>query len=133
MSDPSGHSLHPDRKTYPGNYKFGAAYNGGKFTNAAGVQSSGNYLVYGAANQALYRTDAGSNRGLDATIGFDWSPDDVNRENSQITAGARYNRPFSSRPQDGVDLGFVCTHIGDPFQTVGVPSGLPPLGSEKAL
>jgi carbohydrate-selective porin OprB len=30
-------------------------------------------------------------------------------------------------------LGFVYTHIGDPVQTVGIPSALPPLGSEKAL
>lgn len=131
--DASGQSLHPDRKTYPGNYKFGAAYNGGKFADVAGIRSSGNYLIYGAANQALYRTDAGSNRGLDATLGFDWSPNDVNLQNSQITAGARYNGPIPSRPQDSADVGFVYTHIGDPFQTVGVPLGLPALGSEKAL
>ncbi len=53
MPGPLGHLLHPDRKTFPGNYKFGAAYNPGKFTNAAGVQGNGNYLIYGAANQAL--------------------------------------------------------------------------------
>lgn len=124
---------HSSQKTYPGIYKFGAAYNGGKFPNAAGVQSSGNYLIYGMANQALYRSDAGSNRGLDATIGFDWSPGDVNRENSQITFGARYNGLLPGRPQDGVAFGFVNTHIGDPFQSVGIPSGLPLLGSEKAI
>ncbi len=133
LPDPSGRAPHADQKTYPGIYKFGAAYNGGKFTNAAGFQSSGNYLIYGAANQALYRSAAGSTRGLDATLGFDWSPYDVNQQNSQITAGLRYNGPISSRPQDGVDFGFVYTHIGDPFQSVGVPLGAPLLGSEKAV
>src|SRR6266481_1419865 len=59
-------------------YKFGAAYNGGKFASPTGVRSSGNYLIYGDINQALYREEAGSKRGFDATIGFDWSPGDVN-------------------------------------------------------
>jgi porin len=121
------------QKTYPGIYKFGSAYNGGKFTNAAGIQSHGNYLIYGMANQALYRSEAGSNTGLDATIGFDWSPGDLNRENSQITAGVRYNGPIPSRSQDGVAFGFVYTRISDPFQSVGIPFGAPPLGSEKAI
>jgi porin len=85
------------------------------------------------ANQALYRSDAGSSTGLDATIGFDWSPGDLNRENSQITTGVRYNGPIPSRPQDGVAFGFVYTRISDPFQSVGIPFGMPPLGSEKAL
>jgi porin len=133
MPDASGHVPHSGQKLYPGNYKFGAAYNGGKFANAAGVESSGNYLIYEMANQALYRPAVGSNRGLDATLGFDWSPNSVNRQNSQITAGLRYNGLIPSRPQDGASLGFVYTHIGDPFQTVGIPTGLPGLGSEKAL
>ena len=124
---------HLARKTYPGIYKFGAAYNGGKFPNSVGIESSGNYLIYGMANQALYRSDAGSNRGLDATIGFDWSSGDVNRQNSQITVGARYNGPLPNRPQDGVAFGFVYTHIGDPFRSVGIPVGPSLLGSEKAV
>lgn len=124
---------HLDRKTYPGIYKFGAAYNGGKFPNSVGIESNGNYLIYGMANQTLYRSDAGSNRGLDATIGFDWSSGDVNRQNSQITVGARYNGPLPNRPKDGVAFGFVYTHIGDPFRSVGIPVGPPLLGSEKAV
>jgi carbohydrate-selective porin OprB len=121
------------RKTYPGIYKFGATYNGGKFANFAGVAGHGNYLIYGDANQALYRTDAGSTRGLDALIGFDWSPNNLNRVNSEITAGARFNGPFPSRTQDDVALAFVWTKIGDPFQRIGVPAGFPALGSEKAI
>ena len=35
-----------DKKMYPGTFKLGAAYNGGKFANAAGVRSSANYLIY---------------------------------------------------------------------------------------
>jgi len=42
-------------RTYPGEYKFGGVYNGGRFPNPAGIESSGNYLIYGMASQALYR------------------------------------------------------------------------------
>jgi porin len=123
----------PGKKIYPGLFKFGAAYNGGKFTNASGGQTSGNYLVYGGAYQGLYRQEAGMNTGLDATVSFDWSPGDVTRENSTVTAGARYNGPIPARPQDAVALGFVYTHIGDPYQSIGIPPGAPLLGSEKAI
>jgi len=108
-------------------------YNGGKFPNPAGIESSGNYLIYGMASQALYRPDAGSNRGLDATIGFDYSPGDVSRENVQITAGARINAPFARRPKDRIGIGFVYSKISDPFRNFGTLLGGAPLGSEKAF
>lgn len=122
-----------DKKLYPGTFKFGAAYNAGKFTNASGVRSSANYLIYGAINQALYRREAGSDRGLDATLGFDWSPDDVNRQNSQITTGLRYNGLIPGRAKDWATFGFVYSKISDQFRFAEASIGLPPLGSEKAL
>lgn len=131
--DFTGQKSRFNQKSYPSIFKFGAAYNGGRFPNPAGVQSTGNYLIYGMANQALYRAEEGSNRGLDATIGFDWSPADVNRENSQITVGIRYNGPIPSRSQDGVAFAFIYTKISDPFQSIGIPWGAPLLGSEKAI
>ena len=117
----TGQKSHFNSKSYPSIFKVGAAYNGGKFPDAAGHDSNGNYLIYAMANQALYRAEAGSNRGLDVTIGFDWSPDDVNRQNSQLTAGLRYNGPIPSRMQDAVAFGFVYTKIGDPYQAIGIP------------
>jgi carbohydrate-selective porin OprB len=81
----------------------------------------------------LYRTDAGLSRGLDGTIGFDWSPDDVDRQNSQITAGLRYNGLIPSRPQDAVSFAVVYSKISDPFRFAEAAIGLPLLGSEKAL
>ena len=121
------------QKAYPGTFKFGAAYNGGEFANPKGVRSSGNYLIYGDINQALYRAEAGSNRGLDATIGFDWSPDDVDRQNSQITAGLRYNGLIPNRPQDTVAFAVVYSKISNPFRIAEASIGLPLLGSEKAI
>jgi porin len=139
----AGYLLHPpdgnasqsagSAKSYPGEYKFGAVYNGGKFSDPEGRMTNGNYLIYGMASQALFRTDAGSNRGLDATVGFDWSPGDVTRENSQVTVGARFNGPFARRQRDRVACAFVYTKISDPFSTYGELLGAPPLGSEKAF
>ena len=120
-------------KSYPGEYKFGGVYNGGSFSDPSGRGSSGNYLIYGMASQALFRSEAGSNRGLDATFGFDWSPGDVSRENSQITAGARFNAPFGHRPKDRIACAFVYSKISDPFSDFGALLGGPKLGSEKAF
>jgi len=120
-------------KAYPGAYKFGGIYNGGKFPNPSGAKSSGNYLIYGMASQALFRAAPGSNRGLDATFGFDYSPGDVSRENVQITAGARINVPLERRPNDRIGIGFVYSKISDPFRNFEALLGGPLLGSEKAF
>jgi porin len=128
-----GTSAHSTGKSYPGEYKFGGVYNGGRFTDPAGRKSSGNYLIYGMASQALFRSEAGSNRGLDATLGFDWSPGEVSRENEQITAGVRFNAPFGHRAKDRVAAGFVYSKISDPFRNFGALLGGPLLGSEKAF
>ena len=120
-------------KSYPGAYKFGGVYNGGKFSDPAGHMSNSNYLIYGMASQAVFRSVAGSNRGLDATFGFDWTPGDVSRENVQITTGARFNAPFASRKMDRVACGFVYSKISDPFRDFGELLGGSPLSSEKAF
>jgi porin len=120
------------RKRYPGHYKFGSAYNAGKFPNAQGVESSGNYLIYGGVNQAVYRTTAGSDQGLDILAAWDWSPPDYNRQNTQTTIGARYNGPIPSRPQDQVAFAFIYSRIADPYRAIGITPGFPLLGSEKA-
>jgi porin len=121
------------RKTYPGHYKFGSAYNAGKFPNAQGVEYPGNYLIYAGANQAVYRTSADSTQGLDLLAAWDWSPPDSNRQNTQTTLGARYNGPFSARPQDSVAFAFIYSRIADPYRAIGISPGLPLLGSEKAI
>jgi len=85
------------------------------------------------ASQALFRSDAGSNRGLDATFGFDYSPGDVTRENVQITVGARFNAPFTRRPKDRIACALVYSKISDPFSQFNELLGGPRLGSEKAF
>src|SRR5262249_3622923 len=82
---------------------------------------------------ALYRPDPGSNRGLDATVGFDYSPGDVSRENVQVTGGIRINAPFERRAKDRIGVGLVYSKISDPFRNFGGSLGQPLLGSEKAI
>jgi len=122
------------RKIYPGSYKLGGAYNGGKFHNPITNQdNNGNYLIYFMANQAVYRPFAGSNRGLDLDFALDWSPTDLNQEYEQITGGLRYNGIIPHRDQDGLAFGVVYSKISDQFSSGGTLLGLPSLGSEKAI
>jgi porin len=122
------------QKIYPGKYKFGASYNLGEFIDpVTGAKRSGNYLLYFMANQAVYRQEVGSNRGLDLDFAVDWSPDDVNRVNEQITGGFRYNGPIPRRAKDSVAVGIVYSKISDHFDQSYVLQSLPVLGAEKAF
>jgi porin len=124
----------PSRKLYPGKYKFGSSYNVGDFVDpVTQAKVSGNYLLYFMANQAVYRQEVGSNRGLDADFGIDWSPDEINQLNEQITTGLRYNGPIPKRPKDDVAFGFVYSKISDRFNQSFLLQSLPVLGAEKAF
>ena len=83
------------RKGYSGLYQFGASYNPGKFTSpTSATPRSGNYLLYWMASQALWRVDPKEAKGLDATFAYDWSPPSINRNNTKLTAGLRFNEPL---------------------------------------
>ena len=107
------------RGNLPGTYKLGSAVNPGKFTDpVSGVRSAGNYIIYAEASQAVYRRGtigSDADRGLDLTLGYDWSPSDVNKQNTQMTAGARYTGLFSRRKQDTIAVGYVRTQVSDHF------------------
>jgi porin len=86
------------RKGYSGLYQFGAAYNPGKFkAPISSTARSGNYLLYWMASQALWRADPLRAKGLDATVAYDWSTADVNRNNRILTVGLRFNEPLPIR------------------------------------
>src|SRR5258705_13722817 len=83
------------RKGYSGLYQFGASYNPGKFTSPTSTTPrSGNYLLYWMASQALWRVNPKEAKGLDATLAYDWSPPDVNRNNTLLAAGLPFNEPL---------------------------------------
>lgn len=111
------------RSNLPGTYKFGSAFNDGKFTNPlTGVRSQGNYIVYFGGAQAVYRRGTAgkdASRGLDLTVGYDWSPSDVNMQNTQFTVGARYVGLVPRRELDTLAVGLVHTQVSNHF---GVPA-----------
>lgn len=114
------------RRGYSGLYRFGASYNPGTFATAAGGKRSGNYLLYWMANQALWRKDPHEGKGLDATISYDWSPGDINRNNTQLTAGLRFNEPLPVRFHNTMSLGYVGNRLSQEF----LPPGSPPFKTE---
>jgi carbohydrate-selective porin OprB len=104
------------RKGYSGLYVFGAAYNPGEFVApASGRTRSGNYLLYWQASQAIWRVDPQDSRGLDATFAFDWSPPDVNRNNTQLTAGLRLNEPLPLGFHNTMSFGYVRNSLSSQF------------------
>ncbi len=118
------------RKGYSGLYQFGASYNPGDFMDPASpTPVSGNYLLYWKASQALWRVDPRGAQGLDATIAFDWSPPDVNRNYAQLTAGLRYNEPLPLGFHNSMSLGYVQNHLSSHF----LPSGMPAWKTEHGV
>jgi len=109
------------RKGYSGLYQFGASYNPGKFTTASGASQAGDYLLYWIANQALWRLDPKGAKGLDGTLAFDWSPPNVNRNNTILTAGLRFNEPLPLSVHNTMSLGYVQNRLSHQFAPQAKP------------
>jgi carbohydrate-selective porin OprB len=123
-------------KLYPGLYKVGLANNPGRnaFSSPGGViQYSGNYLMYFMANQAIFRPNAGSDRGIDVHFGYDYSPTDRNKVNQQITGGLVFNSLIPQRPKDSFSFGVVNSSISKPFAAYESALLGTPVGSETAF
>jgi porin len=110
------------RKGYSGLYQFGASYNPAKFATATGEKRSGNYLLYWMASQALWRVDPNGGKGLDATFAYDWSPADINRNNTLLTAGLRFNEPLPLHIHNTMSLGYVRNSLSPDFLPPGMSS-----------
>src|SRR5262249_59596846 len=52
----------------------------------------------------------------DATFAYDWSPADINRNNSLLTAGLRFNEPLPVPFHNTMSLGYVGNHLSSEFQ-----------------
>jgi porin len=131
LVDPTPSSV---TKTYPGSYAFGSTINPGPFPNiVTGQRSNTNYLLYFMANQRLYRREAGTERGLDMNFAFDWTPDNITKNFSQVTGGFRYHGLIPRRERDTVAVGVVYSRISGTLNQSLSQAGLMPYGSEKAL
>jgi carbohydrate-selective porin OprB len=124
----------PTTKTYPGAYAFGATVNPGSFPNIlTGQRSRTNYLVYFTANQRIYRAEAGSDRGLDVNFAFDWTPDELTFNFSQITGGVRYHGLIPHRQRDTLSTGVVYSRTSGVLNHALAQTGRVPYGTEKAV
>ena len=104
------------RRGYSGLYRFGAVYNPGKFTSTLSNKPvSGNYLIYGSASQALYRTHPDTDRGIDLTASADWTPPDRTRNNQDLTVGLRLNEPLPVPLHNTVGIGYARSGINQSF------------------
>jgi len=68
------------------------------------------------ASQALWRVDPDGAKGLDGTFAYDWSPADINRNNSVLTAGLRFNEPLPVPFHNTMSLGYVGNHLSSEFR-----------------
>ena len=117
------------RKGYSGLYQFGASYNPAKFTTVAGERQPGNYLVYWMASQALWRVNPKGAKGLDGTFAYDWSPGNINRNNSILSAGLRFNEALPLPFHNTISAGYVQNRLSQQF----VRSGSPRFKTEHAV
>ena len=119
------------RKGYSGLYQFGASYNPAKFTRPFSTQTqSGDYLLYWMASQALWRVDPNGAKGLDGTFAYDWSPANINRNNTMLTAGLRFNEPLPLPIHNTMSLGYVRNQLSQQFDPPGMPPWKPEHGVE---
>ena len=113
------------RKGYSGLYQFGASYNPAKFTTASGEKQAGSFLLYWMASQALWRLKPDSAKGLDGTVAYDWSPPNINRNNTLLTAGLRFNEPLPLPIHNTISLGYVQNRLSQQFVPQGAPAWKP--------
>lgn len=112
-----------DRIGYTGEYQLGGTYNPGKLLSSSSVAPvSGNFVVYLMANQALWRRDRTSSKGIDFTAASNWSPADRSRNNQQADIGLRYNELVPIRTHNSVSIGYVRSGLSKIFsQKTDVP------------
>jgi carbohydrate-selective porin OprB len=74
------------------------------------------------ASQALWRVDPNGDKGLDGTFAYDWSPGSVNRNNTLLTAGLRFNEPLRVHIHNTMSLGYVRNSLSSQFLPPGTPA-----------
>jgi porin len=120
------------RVGYWGVYQFGSVYNPGRFVAAGQPRlASGDYILYGLASQALYRTAKDTDRGLDGTFAITSTPADRAHVSQVITTGLRVNEPYPIPFHNIIALAYV--HNGISSQMPLLPPAQAPFLTEHAV
>jgi porin len=77
----------------------------------------------------LWRVKPDGGKGLDGTVAYDWSPANINRNNTILTAGLRFNEPFPLPIHNTISAGYVRNCLSQQF----VPPGMPPAKCEHGI
>jgi porin len=111
------------RRGYSGLYRIGAAVNPGKFDSTSGARPvAGDYLIYGSANQAVFREDTLSDKGVDLAFSVDWTPPDRTVANQDLDVGLRFNEPLPIRRHNTVGIAWVRSGLSGSATTT-TPNG----------
>jgi porin len=62
-------------------------------------------------------------------MAYDWSPPDINRNNSLLTAGLRFNEPLPLPIHNTMSLGYVLNHLSSDFR----PNNSTPWNNEHGI
>ncbi len=104
------------RRGYSGLYRAGATYNPGKFASTSSVTPvDGNYLIYGSANQAIYRRNLDADEGIDVAVSIDWTPSDRTAVNRDLDVGIRFNEPLPIHRHNTVGIAWVRSGLSSPL------------------
>jgi carbohydrate-selective porin OprB len=123
------------RKSYPGYYRAGFVYNGSNGSNVGvchsnpimgcsgffnfntGKYEDDNYSFYFWGIQPVFRTSAGSNRGLDLWFGINTGPQSKSQVPTEIITGVIFNGPFPGRSKDSLAAGMTYSKLGSDWKT----------------
>ena len=116
------------RTGLPGKYKIGAWYQNKKFSDTRfdqgglsqasplssgnALQRSGNYSVYGVADQTAWSDSAGGPRSVNLFVRAIAAPGDRNQASLSANLGVTMAAPFAGRDSDVVGLGLGYVKIG---------------------
>ena len=110
------------RRGYSGLYRVGATYNPRDFISTLSVTPvPGNYLIYGSANQAIYRRSSETDQGIDVAISLDWTPPDRTNANQAVNVGIRFNQPLPIRRHNTVGVAWVRSGLSSPLAVAFSP------------
>jgi porin len=96
--------------------KAGFHYNTDAFAKAgpAGAFADENYLLYLSAGKTLHHFDRNGQRYLQASVSYNYAPEDRNLYHHEVTALARAIGPFADRPEDELGLGLIAAFLSNP-------------------
>ncbi len=115
--------------------KVGFHYNTDAFAKLAqpGALADDNYLAYLSAGKTLHHFDASGQRYLQASIFYNYAPQNRNLYHHELTAMVRAIGPFAGRPLDELGLGLVAAFLSDDFSRASVASGGPSADTEYTI